>query len=239
MAILTPMSSAQLSRILKYAQGQTSPLSSWINPVSDLVNDGFVDEFESRLRAHHALQSKPLGRLPFEDAFRAACTAAGYSVGPSLGATASYIDLTVDGKNLALKTTSARDVKRDFAHISKLCEAAWIQDVRSAIERERHTKQLFRDYLGITDRLFQLRVLPDEEEWIYQLLEVPMELFSPILMLSRDSFQADGPTVRVLDNVGYCLTLKLDRSDAKITIARIPLERCEVHGEWRLPKVLD
>lgn len=234
--LLTPMNEAQLARILSYAQGQVSPVFAEVDPDSALVTRAFADEFESRLRAHHALQSKPLGRVPFEDAFRAACEAAGRQLGPKLGATASYIDLSVDGQNFALKTTAAKDVRADYAHISKLCEASWIQDVRGAADRQFKTKALFESYLGVTDRIVQLRVLPDPDAWVYQLLEIPMHLFEPILKLGRDSFVADGPSIPVRDQDGECLTLKLDRSDAKITIARIPVQRCLVHATWRLPK---
>lgn len=235
-ALARAMTAPQLDRLIAFAKGQSAVVHTWVNPDSDLVTPAFREELDFRLTTHHALQSKPLGRVPFEDAFRAGCVASGLEVGPVMSATEKYIDLVVDDQRIALKTTSAKNVDPRYAHISKLCEAAWIQDVRGPAQRQERTFDLFRLYLGTVDRLFQLRVIPDSESWSYELLEIPMDLFRGILLLHRDAFTADGPSVRVEDSRGYALTLRLDRSDAKITIGRIPVARCLVHATWMIPK---
>ena len=61
------------------------------------------------------------------------------------------MDLTVtsaDGqaRKLSLKSTAARSLAKTSAHISKLTEAAWIQDARTKTDRRKNTLKLFRDY---------------------------------------------------------------------------------------------
>lgn len=42
-----------------------------------------------------------------------------------------FWDVEMDGKRLSLKSTAAENLRVGSLHISKLCEAAWIQDARS------------------------------------------------------------------------------------------------------------
>ncbi len=50
-----------------------------------------------------------------------------------------------------------RDRLKGSAHISKLTEAAWIQDVRSARARRQRLLELFRDYRAAVDAIVMLR----------------------------------------------------------------------------------
>jgi hypothetical protein len=86
------------------------------------------------------------------------------------------------------------------------------------------------------DRLIQMRILPDSTMWRYQLLEMPLSLLAPVADLDRNLFAPDGPSIPIVDAVGPCFTLKLDRSDSKITFAKIPVARCIEHARWSLPK---
>jgi hypothetical protein len=77
-------------------------------------------------------------------------------------------------------------------------------------------------------RYFQLQSL-------YELVEIPVTLFSQVLKVGKTHFSADGPTINIPIGKTPCdFTLKLDRSDAKITIANISKAQCVVHGTWRL-----
>ncbi|MFG1997605.1 hypothetical protein ACGFNU_00480 [Spirillospora sp. NPDC048911] len=233
------MNSTQKGQILRIARSLHTRVEVDIFHGAGLITVEFQEEFTSRLQTHHGTHSKQLDRTSFEDAFRAGAKASGRRIQGALSATNRYYDEIIDGEKWALKTSAAKDVHKSYLHISKLSEAVWIQDVRSATARMQKTKEYFEDYLNVVDRLLQLRVHRDPKRWFYELVEVPMTLFSPILELDKSEFDADGPAIQVEDEGGPCLTLKLDRSDSKITITRIPLERCTVHGRWELPKTMD
>jgi hypothetical protein len=230
---LSPAKQRQLADITK---ALAEPIEADINWTAGLVTPEFADEFASRLQLHHATHSKELQRTAIEDAFRASSMAAGRTVSPPMSATARFIDEVIDGEGVALKGTAARDIKADRVHISKLCEAAWIQDVRGAASREEAAKNQIRMYLELVDRIYQLRVMPSALQWIYELVEIPVTLFEPILHLDRNLFAPDGPRIEVNDGLGLCMMLILDRSDSKITISKIPMTRCIVHGRWSLAK---
>jgi len=153
-----------------------------------------------------------------------------------MGATRRFIDEIIDGQRVAIKSTAAQNVHEQFLHISKVSEAAWIQDVRGAQAREEKTKTQIAEYVSEVDRLWQMRILPDRLTWRYQFVEIPMALLNPVATLDRALFAPDGPTIVVRDARGPCLTLKLDRSDAKITFSRIPISRCIIHATWTLDK---
>src|ERR1035441_1155993 len=97
--------------------------------------------------------------------FRAASLAAGRSVSPPMSATERFIDEIIDGEGVALKGSAARDIREDRVHISKLCEAAWIQDVRGSAQRAEAAKKQIGMYLEIVDRIYQLRVIPNTRQW--------------------------------------------------------------------------
>jgi hypothetical protein len=230
---LSPAKQRQLTDITK---ALAQPIEADINWTAGLVTPEFADEFASRLQLHHATHSKELQRTAIEDAFREASIAAGRTVSPPMSATARFIDEVIDGEGVALKGTAARDIKADRVHISKLCEAAWIQDVRGAAAREEAAKNQIRMYLELVDRIYQLRVMPNALQWVYELVEIPVALFEPILHLDRNLFAPDGPRIEVNDRLGLCMMFILDRSDSKITISKIPIMRCVVHGRWSLAK---
>ena len=100
-------------------------------------------------------------------------------------------------RRLSLKSTAARNLSERTAHISKLTEAAWIQDVRSARARRRHTLKLFREYRAAVDAIVMLRAFrePDTIPHRYQLIEIPSGLFKSLENAPESAFAADGPVV--------------------------------------------
>jgi hypothetical protein len=226
----------QAHKLLQFAEAFLVPIESWVNPQSRLVTPPFAAEFETRLQLHHATHSKHLGRVGLEDAVRAASIAAGRTVNGPMSATHRFIDEVIDGERIAIKSTAAQDLKEDFVHLSKVSEASWIQDMRGPQARAERTKTWIRLYMSEVDRLIQLRTFPDDEQWRYQLVEMPVSLLKPILEVDRSFFAADGPSVPVTDQFGSCMTFKIDRSDSKITFRKIPITRCIVHARWTLPK---
>ena len=109
-------------------------------------------------------------------------------------------------KRLSLKSTAAKNLSKTTAHISKLTEAAWIQDTRTAIPSR------------------------------YQLLEVPVTIFSSVQGAPLSDFQSDAPVIscRSADDT-VLARVALDRSDPKVTIRSIRLASCVLHAEWIRP----
>lgn len=140
-------------------------------------------------------------------------------------------------RRLSLKSTAAKNLSERTAHISKLTEAAWIQDVRNARARRRHTLTLFREYRAAVDSIVMLRAFrePDTIPNRYQLIEIPSHLFKSLENAPESAFAADGPVVDcAYGGVISAAQVSIDRSDAKITVRRIQLSACTIHAEWRL-----
>ncbi len=123
-------------------------------------------------------------------------------------------------------------------HISKLTEAAWIQDVRSARARRERTLELFKQYRDAVDAIVMLRAFRHEPHAVpnlYQLVEIPSGIFTSLANVPLSAFKADGPTIDCsFDGLPSAARVSLDRSDAKITVKQIQLKVCQVHAEWEL-----
>lgn len=144
-----------------------------------------------------------------------------------------------DGKTrrLSLKSTAAKGLSESTAHISKLTEAAWIQDVRSASARRQHTLKLFSEYRAAVDAIVMLRAFRDRGMIPnrYQLIEIPSDMFKSLENAPESAFAADGPVVDcAYGGLASAAQMSIDRSDAKITVRRIQLSACTIHAEWRL-----
>ncbi len=155
---------------------------------------------------------------------------------------ARFVDMaltTKDGtkRRLSLKSTAARNLSESTAHISKLTEAAWIQDMRSARERRQKTLELFREYCKAVDAIVMLRAFrePGAIPSRYQLVEIPGDLFQSLENAPESAFAADGPVIGcAYGEMDSAAQVAIDRSDAKITIRKIQLSACTVHAEWNL-----
>lgn len=124
-----------------------------------------------------------------------------------------------------------------YLSISKLTEAAWIQDMRTAKQRRERTLTLFREYMNAVDSIILLRAfhkepgIPSE----YQLVEIPSEMFRSLQKAPLASFKPDGPTIDCsYEGHEVAARVSLDRSDAKITVKQIKLSACIVHVEWEI-----
>ena len=140
------------------------------------------------ISAHHGVTVEALGQSSFESAFRDACEAVGWSVDPPGSATRRFVDLTVEAaegqvRKLSLKSTAQRRLSETSAHISKLTEAAWIQDARSARTRMDKTLELFRQYNAAVDAIIMLRAFRADRTTIphrYQLIEIPTAILESL-----------------------------------------------------------
>lgn len=203
----------------------------------------WIEYFGLTISVHHGTTAEPLGLVGFEVAFRNACEAVGWTVDEPGSATQRFVDMTVqtdDGKErrLSLKSTAAQRLSATTAHISKLTEAAWIQDVRSAKTRRDHTLELFRQYREAVDSIIMLRAFRSDRTSLptkCQLLEIPTDIFTSLENVPLEAFAADGPTIDcTYQGEPAAARISLDRSDAKITVKQIKLSACTLHAEWHL-----
>jgi len=203
-----------------------------MHPESTLNSEVFESEFRSKLLTHHCFMGSPLFQESFDSAFIAACSHAGHQVEEAPEGQ-RFWDVMIDGRRISLKSSKAKSLREDTLHISKLTEAAWIQDCRTATKRREHTCRLFKDYCDEVDAIIQLRYF--QSLHLYELVEIPVSLFSQVLNVGKKHFAADGPTINIpIGKNPPDFTLKLDRSDAKVTIAKINKLLCLVHGIWQL-----
>lgn len=237
---LSPMAVRFVARLVDSLSEAPTPdtvIPTWLTEDPE-----WIEYFGLAISAHHGTTTEPLGLTSFEIVFRNACEAVNWSLDPPGSATQRFVDVTLtpaDGttRRLSLKSTAAKNLSERTAHISKLTEAAWIQDVRSARARRRHTLKLFREYRAAVDAIVMLRAFrePDTIPNRYQLIEIPGDLFKSLEKSPESAFAADGPVVDcAYGGMSPAAQVSIDRSDAKITVRRIQLSACTIHAEWRL-----
>ena len=177
--------------------------------------------------------------MAFETVFRNACESVGWELAPVGSATQRFVDLEVTAKSgivrrLSLKSTAAKRLSESTAHISKLTEAAWIQDARTPRDRRNRLQGLFADYQKAVNSIILLRAFrKDGIPHPYQLIEIPTTLFDSVQDTPIEVFQSDAPVISCQKGGQPIASIAVDRSDAKITVRRIQLSSCIIHAEWR------
>lgn len=232
LAVLTGLTAIERRRVDEFLEAIRTPCACWRASDSFFNSEAFEESFRSKLLVHHCFVGSPLFQQSFDAAFITACGEAGLPVEPASEGQ-RFWDVRIADLRVSLKSSKAKSLKRDKLHISKLTEAAWIQDCRSAAKREHKTKSLFDEYTKQVDLILQLRYFPGRS--LYELVEVPGRLFEQVADVGRQHFASDGPSINIpvgADPPDF--TLKLDRSDAKVTIANINKAACIVHGTWQL-----
>jgi hypothetical protein len=234
LAVVHDLDDEQVSKVLDVAKAMALPIAETVKIGSNVATASFTAEFRARLQAHHATHTTPMDRLSFENAFLSASRAAGRQTTEAPSRTTRFFDARVDGEQIALKTEGAKSLKADALHISKLSEAAWIQDMRSARKRHEMTMNLLDAFLAAVQRIFVLRYYQSDAEPHYELVEIPVGHFREVKKLPVSDFNSDAPRLKVQDATGPIMEFRLDRSDSKITVSKILKSRCIVHGDWRL-----
>lgn len=226
-------SESERRRVGELLSALRTPVEVTIHPDSWLMNETFAAEFQSRLLSQHVFLKSILAEKSFEAAFVASASVAGMTTVPAISGQ-RFWDVEIAGRKISLKSTKAKSLKLKELHISKLTEAAWIQDCRTARMRMEKVHDLFRLYVATVSSIIQLRYFQNTNS--YELVEVPVSLLSQVMDLTVNEFASENSTIDI--PVGKSppdFTLKLDRSDAKITLAKISKECCIVHATWKLP----
>ena len=240
-ATLDNFSAAKVAFVAKVVESLSHPPhteirspGTWLTAQPD-----WIEYFGLALSLHHAATTVPLGLTSFETVFRNACEHAGWSVDPPTSATRRFVDLTVqngtDLRQLSLKSTAAKSLSTSVVHISKLTEAAWIQDARTPKARRDQTLALFREYQSAVSEIIMLRAFrgaPDEMPTQYQLVEIPATIFDSMQTEPLATFSSDAPVIQCRAEGQTVARVAIDRSDAKITVRGIRLSACTIHAEW-------
>ena len=203
---------------------------TWIN-----ASPEWIEYFGLSLSVHHGATPEPLALMAFETAFRNACGYMQWPMDEPGSLTRRFVDITVNGRRLSLKSTAARNLSDNALHISKLTEAAWIQDTRTPGARRAAMLDLFLQYRKAVDAIVMLRAFRGDAgspPRRYQLVEIPVEIFDSIQLSSLRDFERDAPVIACLVDGEPVAHVAVDRSDAKITVRKIQLSACIVHAEW-------
>lgn len=223
---------AEYRRLTEFVEAIRTPCTVELAESSPFNNPEFESEFRSKLLTHHHFLGSPLFQESFDSAFLSACTKAGFATSRA-PAGQRFWDIMIDGRRISLKSTKAKDLRPEKLYISKLTEAAWIQDCRTPSKRQDQTFKLFREYKSQVDSILQLRYFLTKNK--YELMEIPVTLFDSVFDVDKAHFASDGPTINIpIGKDPPDFTLRIDRSDAKITIANINRDLCITHGIWQL-----
>ena len=235
------LSNGEADVVGDFLDAMLMPVYSEQLPSTWLTTPAWSDSFVARLRAHHALSIAPLSTTQFEASFNEACSAAGWTVTATASATHRFFDTTVatesdaPPRHLSLKASAAQDMRAGTVHISKLTEAAWIQDVRRQSDRRDNIVRLFQEYQRSTSSIMMLRGFKEREGYavLYELLEIPTAVFGPVSRLSVEQAQAGTIKIPPAPEMAR-FSIRVDRSDAKITVTGIDIGICVIHGRWGL-----
>ena len=200
----------------------------------------WIEYFGLALSVHHGATTEPLGLSAFEAVFRNACEHLRWSIDPPGSGTRRFVDMVVrpksgDHRRLSLKSTAAKNLARTTLHISKLTEAAWIQDARTARDRRDRTLELFRQYRSTVTQIVMLRAFREDagtSPHKYQLVEIPVSIFDAVQEAPLEVFERDAPVIECSVGGRAAAVVAIDRSDAKITVRRVRLAACTVHAKW-------
>ena len=199
----------------------------------------WVEYFGLALSVHHGTTHEPLAQTAFETVFRNACEYVRWPIDAPGSLTQRFVDTTVEAggetRKLSLKSTGALKFTKTSVHISKLTEAAWIQDARTPKARRDELLALFREYREAVDAILMLRAFRRRADLLpqrYQLVEIPGRVFDSIQDASLRDFERDAPVIECRIDGEPVAYVAVDRSDAKITVRRIQLSACIVHAEW-------
>ena len=242
-AKLDAFSSVQIEFVAKVVDSLSNTPSADIREHGTWLTGvpAWIEYFGLALSVHHSATTEPLALSGFEAVFRNACGHVRWDMDPPGSSTRRFLDLIVEPsgeaeRRLSLKSTAARDLSARTLHISKLTEAAWIQDARTAKARRTKTTRLFREYQEAVSHIVVLRAFrraPGEVPGRYQLVEIPTSIFDSIQREPLASFESDAPKIECCVGDRVVATVAIDRSDAKITVRSIAISACTVHAEWR------
>ena len=159
---LNSLSPTGIRFVAKMVESLSKPPHARVIQQETWLTQEWIEYFGLALSVHHGTTTEPLAQKGFETVFRSACESVGWMVGKPGAETRRFLDLEIrrdsfPEQKLSLKSTAAQRLSHTTAHISKLTEAAWVQDMRTARERRERTLALFKEYMQAVDSIMMLR----------------------------------------------------------------------------------
>jgi len=208
--------------------------SKYENKTNDIFNNYFFESFGDRLITHHFNSIQPLTKTLFEHAFNDSLNESGLNSFLAESRTNPGHDITINGVRVGLKTEAARNIKKDFIHVSK-----WMELGKGEWELPLLLNR-FLAHLENYERIFTLRFFKHSDyRFRYELVEIPKALLleskNAKLKIMTGSRQTPKPGYGyVLDeNNQQKFSLYFDGgSERKLQIKNLSLEYCIIHGTW-------
>lgn len=232
---------AQIELLGEMAEAFRWDVSTWYNPNSDLVHNGFGESLLNRLRLHHATSEEKFNKTSFEFAFKAAARFAGRNALKTTSSTFQGADVVVDGVRWSLKTEGAANMSTSAITISKFSEARWIRDCTNEVDFAWETAARIGKHLSEYDRVITLRgrYVNNNQAVLYDLVEIPHEMLQSATTLDAAAFSprtsAGSSTAQVFWRNHHAFTVVLDGSVEKVTLRNIQVSQCLSHARWTVP----
>jgi len=234
---LEKLDRSQLSLLLRYMEAMKHAVEVERCQSSDIADELFVSAASHYLSIHHATQSARLNKKEFEFLFHFASEAAGRMAVINPNSTDAGVDVTVDGTRYSLKTQADKNIKQGSLYIQKLMEARWARELVTPGDYLSTGIQNILSHIGRYERILVLKAYPPNEHSVsYELVEVPISVFSLLRKLKEEDIppknSAGTCSIPVKDSSGDAFRLVFDGSVEKIRIFNMRNRLTVRHAKW-------
>jgi hypothetical protein len=225
------------------AEALATEVRSTVNPTSDFLTPDLASALGSQLLLHHATHEEKLNKKTFEYVLKYACEAVGYHVTLNANPTFPAEDLNINGMSFSLKTQADNGIKAGSVYVQKLMEARWIRDYSTPAELTEAARQRIGVHLAHYERMLVLRAFSvPGNGYRYQLVEVPLSVLRLVSSLPACAFpvknKAGSSGADVRDSRGVAFRVLLDGSVEKVRVFNLRIDRCIVHADWYIPRLV-
>jgi type II restriction enzyme len=202
----------------------------------EVFTDGFLSAVQSLVERHHAIYPRlPPQGLFFEALVEQAFRVAGWPADQVLATTPNspWHDLSVAGVRLSIKSETGKITHATNISITKLCttETGEWNSIALVANTIAHIKR--------HDRMLMVRAIWQETSFLYQLVEIPLDLLERI---TTAEFSEVGNrkgrrsiAANVMGQNERLFRVHFDGSDGKCQIHALLLDRCRLLRKWTQP----
>lgn len=203
-----------------------------------------LQDLGDTLRIHHAFSAEAFSKDKFEYALEQLLRFRGVDAKLAPKGNRGH-DITIRGMRVSLKTQADKSIKDSRIWISKFMELGggkWVDKPSDLIG----LREQFLRHLDGYDRIFTLRTLRREPEWLYELVEIPKRILLASakgrLEMKLESTQTSKPGYcHVSDGSGPIYALYFDGGgERKLQIKDLQKRVCKVLASWSfsVPEVM-
>lgn len=240
----------QIARITATLDGLTDGQLMWIERTAGLFTSPMdfqatcsapfprqvLEDFGDTLRIHHAFSAEPFSKDKFEYAMEQLLRLRDVEAKLAPKGNPGH-DITINGERVSLKTQADKNIKVGEIWISKFMElggGAWSDNPADLVG----LREQFLRHLNGYDRIFTLRTLRRDPDWLYELIEIPKSLFTAAtggrLEMMGNSKQMPKPGYcYVSDGRGPLYSLYFDGGgERKLQVKGLRKDACQKHASW-------